>query len=83
MLRDRVSVNVLPVTASFQIINNVVINKNLNGLWLGLLLSLFHRKELVFKTMNKVNIIILDLLRNPAVVDLKQQLKAHLEEDWD
>jgi hypothetical protein len=80
VLRDRLSVNVLPVTASFQIINNVMISKNLNGLWRGLLLFLFHRKEVVFKNMSKINIITLDLLRNPTVVDLKQQLKPRSEE---
>ncbi len=81
LLRDRLSVNVLPVTATFQIINSIIINKSINGLWRGLLLFLFHRKEVVFKNLSRASLIILDLLRNPTVVDLKQQLKQAEEDE--
>jgi hypothetical protein len=81
LLRDRLSVNVLPVTATFQIINSVIISKSINGLWRGLLLFLFHRKEVVFKNLSRTSLITLDLLRNPTAVDLKHQLKQTEAED--
>lgn len=78
-MKDSASINVLPITASIDIINNAIISKNINFMWKGFLLLLFERKEVVFKNLNRINLITLDLLRNPNIVNLKLHLKSESE----
>lgn len=79
MLKDSASVNVLPVTATFDIISSAITNKSITFMWKGLLLFFAERKDVVFKNLNKISTITLDLLRNPNVVNLKPHFKLQSE----
>jgi hypothetical protein len=95
VLKDSATINVLPVTASFDIVNSAITSKSIHFLWKGVLLLLFERKEVVFKHLNRINVILIDLLRNPnfnlkaqklvtdSLILKEQEIKySNLEKDY-